>query len=79
MAETQSSGLCKQANEGLTALKPTEPTRRREPDGVYAVITDQYLVSMSSAVASHPAVGSFRTTGGWSPEGNFLLAVQLAG
>lgn len=45
MAETWSRGLCKQANEGLTTLKPTEPPRRREPDGVYAVVTDQYLLA----------------------------------
>lgn len=45
MAETRSRGLCKQANEGLMALKPMEPTSRREPDGVYAVITDQYLLA----------------------------------
>lgn len=45
MAETRSRGLCKQANEGLTALKPTEPPSRRKPDGVYAVIADRYLLA----------------------------------
>lgn len=45
MAETRCRGLCKRANEGLTALKATEPTSSREPDGVYAVIPDQYLLA----------------------------------
>lgn len=71
MAETRSGGLCKQANEGLTALKPTEPTSRREPDGVYAVISDRYLLAGRLLWLVTP-------TGGRSPEGNFLLAVQLA-